>query len=309
MKAWVLHGINDIRFEEVPTPERKRNEALVRVKCASICASDLSRVYSSGAYHYPIILGHEFSGIVEECQNMDWIGKRVGIFPLCPCFKCESCKQGHFETCSNYGYVGSRQDGGFAEYIAIPTWNLCQLPDDITFEQAALFEPATVALHAVKMLSKDIVDNIAIVGNGAIGTLVERWLSTFGINARLFGRNRNLKHEHQYSACFEAVGSMDSVRACVDITQPNGQLILVGNPEENFSMSRNVYWKILRKQLTIRGSWNSGRQTDWHDVVRNAQKLRLVELISHRYRFEELNEALELMHGKNAKRCKVVVNL
>ena len=77
MKAWVLHGINDLRFEDVPKPVLKKGEVLVKVMCAGVCSSDIQRVYVSGAYHYPIILGHEFSGITED-------GRRVGVFPLLP---------------------------------------------------------------------------------------------------------------------------------------------------------------------------------------------------------------------------------
>jgi len=308
MKAWVLHGINDIRLDDVPAPVIKPNEALIRVKCASICTSDLLRVYSAGAYHYPLILGHEVSGVVEECAQSEWIGKRVSIFPLIPCFSCESCKEGHFETCFHYSYIGSRQDGGFAEFVAVPIWNLCPIPDIVSFEEAALFEPAAVALHAAKMLTHfDVAENVAVIGNGVIGLLVARWLYMLGVkNAQVYGRDTIFKDN--YAACFEAVGSMESMETCIDITKPNGQLILVGNPEENFSMDRNVYWKILRKQLTIRGSWNSCKQTDWNDVVEGIAKLELENLISHRYKLTDLDKALKMMYEGKEKRYKVVVN-
>ena len=99
MKAWVLHGVKDLRFEDVDSPAPEEGEVLVKVKAAGICSSDIPRVYATGAYHYPIILGHEFSGVTTD-------GRRVGVFPLIPCHICKSCKSHHYETCSDYSYIG-----------------------------------------------------------------------------------------------------------------------------------------------------------------------------------------------------------
>ena len=123
MKAYVLHGINDLRFEEVARPESKADEALVRVMAAGICGSDIPRIYTTGAHRHPLIPGHEFSGVVEQVgseENRKWMGKRVGVFPLIPCHQCEPCRRKAYEMCRSYGYLGSRQDGGFAEYVAVP---------------------------------------------------------------------------------------------------------------------------------------------------------------------------------------------
>ena len=95
MKAWVLHGIGDIRFEDVQEPAIEADEVLVRVKAAGICGSDVPRVFSTGAHKMPLTPGHEFSGIVEGIGvSVDpiWTGKRVGVYPLIPCGKCECCK-------------------------------------------------------------------------------------------------------------------------------------------------------------------------------------------------------------------------
>jgi L-iditol 2-dehydrogenase len=308
MKAWVLRDVNDMRFEDVPAPTAKRGEALIRVKCASICSSDLTRVFSSGAYHYPIILGHEFSGIVEDCENAEWIAKKVSVFPLLPCFECESCKRGRYETCSHYSYIGSRRDGGFAEYVTAPIWNLRVSPPGVDYEEAALFEPAAVALHAVKMLNSENINSIAVVGGGVIGLLIARWLKIHsGKTATLI--DRNSANEGPFDACFEAAGTVSAVEKSVEITKPNGQLILVGNPEENFKVERHIYWKILRKQLTVRGSWNSSAEVDWEDVVTNVERLRLTDVISHRYAFCDLDKAFYMIHEGEEKRCKVIVNL
>ena len=131
MKALRLHGINDLRVEDIPAPKPAADEVLLKVLAAGICGSDLPRVFSKGAYHYPIILGHEFAGeITEAGEGVDpsLVGKMAAVFPLLPCFTCKACKEGHYASCANYDYYGSRRDGAFAEYIAVKVWNLVLVP-------------------------------------------------------------------------------------------------------------------------------------------------------------------------------------
>ena len=94
MKAYVLHGINDIRYEEVSAPSLQENEVLVKVMAAGVCGSDIPRIYRDGAHRMPLIPGHEFAGEVVQCteRTAQWQGKRVGIFPLIPCKACAPCK-------------------------------------------------------------------------------------------------------------------------------------------------------------------------------------------------------------------------
>ena len=174
MKAYVLHGIGDLRYEDWPKPELRPGWALVKVLAAGICSSDIPRIFTKGTYHFPTIPGHEFCGRVEAVHDggdSGWVGKRVGVFPLIPCRKCPSCQQGQYETCGHYDYLGSRRDGGFAEYAAVPVWNLIELPDTVSDIQGALLEPAAVALHAVKRAEIAAGDSVCVVGTGAIGLL------------------------------------------------------------------------------------------------------------------------------------------
>ena len=112
MKAYRLHGINNLLYEDVELPELVPGWCLVRVKAAGICSSDIPRIFTKGTYHFPTIPGHEFSGVVEKVgseKDQEWIGRKVGIFPLIPCRKCEQCRQKKYELCSNYDYTGSRR--------------------------------------------------------------------------------------------------------------------------------------------------------------------------------------------------------
>ena len=145
MKACVLKGINDIECMLIEKPEVSAGNVLVKVKACGICSSDLNRVYRTGAYHYPTVLGHEISGeIVEigEGVSQEYLGKHVVVFPLLPCNECEYCKEGFYAQCKNYNYFGSRCDGGMAEYLNVPLWNINLIQEPVPYEIAALAEPA-----------------------------------------------------------------------------------------------------------------------------------------------------------------------
>ena len=172
MKAYALYGIGDLRYEERPQPELRPGWALVRVLAAGICSSDIPRIFQKGTYHFPTVPGHEFCGRVEAVSSEEdsrWVGKRAGVFPLIPCKRCPSCRKGQYETCSDYDYIGSRRDGGFAEFAAVPVWNLIELPDAVSDLPRALLEPAAVALHAVRRAGLLPGESVCVVGTGAIG--------------------------------------------------------------------------------------------------------------------------------------------
>ena len=124
VKSANLYAINDLRYEDKILDELKEDEVLVQVKSCGICGSDIDRVYRKGTYNFPTIIGHEFSGKVVFDPKNDLLDKKVVIFPLLPCFKCDSCKKGSYATCENYDYYGSRRNGGMTEYIGVKRWNL-----------------------------------------------------------------------------------------------------------------------------------------------------------------------------------------
>ena len=175
MKAWVLEDIGNIKYKEVLKPQISENEVLVQVKAAGICGSDIPRIYQTGAHQMPLIPGHEFSGqVVQTGENADvkWQNKRVGIFPLIPCHNCVACQKGQYELCRNYSYLGSRRDGGFAEYVAVPECNLIELPENVSYEEAAMLEPMSVACHALRRVKVSPDDTVAVCG---LGTTCRPW--------------------------------------------------------------------------------------------------------------------------------------
>lgn len=161
MKAAVLHGIGDLRIEGVKTPSPAVGEVLIKIRASGVCGSDVQRVWEKGTYSFPTIVGHEFSGqIVETGEGVDHslIGKKTAVFPILPCMHCAPCAVGEYAQCTHYNYFGSRSDGGFAEYISVPAWNLVLAPDSLSFEEAAMAEPAAVAIHALRQAGIEIFD-------------------------------------------------------------------------------------------------------------------------------------------------------
>ena len=344
MKAWVLHDIGDIRFEDVDKPKIKDNEVLVAVKAAGICGSDIPRIYETGAHNMPIIPGHEFSGqVVEIGASVDnkWLDKRVGIFPLIPCGKCELCKKQLFEMCRNYNYLGSRCNGGFAEYCAVPEWNLIELPDNVTYEQAAMLEPMSVAVHAIRRAAPKKDDRVIVHGLGTIGLLIIMFLKDMGVenilaignkdfqksvstkigvkednfcnsktdNVPEFIRRQTLNGADVY---FECVGRNETISTAVDNTAPAGKVLLVGNPYSDISFEKNVYWKILRNQITVTGTWNStfthDDDDDWSYVIERLENSHFDPslIISKICSLCELSNFLDDLYVKNKPNIKII---
>lgn len=331
MKAYVLHGIGDLRYEETPLPELRPGWALVKVLAAGICSSDIPRIFEKGTYRFPTIPGHEFCGLVEETagpEDRQWVGKRVGVFPLIPCRHCASCQRGKYETCGHYDYIGSRRDGGFAEYAAVPVWNLMELPECLNNVQGALLEPAAVALHAVKRA--DILPGAAVcvVGTGAIGLLAAQWARIFGagrvvVKGRSGAKRRmvrqcgleymeDIRGGEEFDRVIEAVGSAQALEECLTLTAPGGRLVLMGNPDGPRTLSQDLYWRILRKQLTLIGTWNSSYGSpgsDWAAAMAAlaAGRLQTGSLVTHVLRWTELEEGLAVMRGRGEPFCKVLL--
>ena len=187
MRAAVLHAPADLRVERVPMPTPGAADALVRVAACGICGSDVPRVLTTGTYHFPTIPGHEMAGVVEALGPEAGaaapgvrVGMPVAVIPLVPCRRCRLCEVGAFAQCEAYDYLGSRTDGGFAEYLCAPAANLVPLPEGMPSEQGALLEPAAVALHAVRNLGLAWGASVGVFGLGAIGNFIAQWARAFG---------------------------------------------------------------------------------------------------------------------------------
>lgn len=348
MKAYVLEEIGKLEYKETERPALKPEEVLVAVKYAGICGSDIPRIFETGTYSFPLIPGHEFSGTVVEAadkRNEEWLYKNVGIFPLIPCKECFSCQKQEYEMCRKYSYLGSRCDGGFAEYAAVPVWNLLEIPDKMSLKEAAMLEPAAVSLHAVRKLELTEGCTAAVFGLGTIGGIITQWLAYYGVKNVLATGHRKeagdvmkqaADENYQYRLAQETdtaewvlaetegqgadiiidcVGNSKSVMDALKSVRPGGQILEMANPAGDIFLNKNVYWQLLRKQVTLKGTWNSSflheQSDDWNTVIQACceGKLKLSALITHELPLFELPKGLEIMRKKIEYRNKVMIKM
>jgi len=324
MKAAVLHAVGDLRYEDLSMPVPQSGEVLLKIGACGICGSDIPRVFEKGTYHFPTVPGHEFAGSIVD-GDADLIGKKAAVFPLLPCRKCPACEMGEYANCSNYDYYGSRRDGAFAEYLAVDKRNLVILPEGLDEETASLCEPAAVARAAVRKLDVKLGDLAVIWGAGPIGLMAAQWAKAAGARevkvvdiseeklafAKSFGFEAYDREKDGLCDCaLEGTGAGPALSYLVTCVKPHGRVVLMGNPGRDMTIKQSDYSQILRREITLRGTWNSSFNSsinDWKEAVAAMASgtLRCKELITHRYPLSDCNKALEMMRDKKEFFTKV----
>lgn len=288
MKAGVVHGKNDIRWEEIKKPEAGPGKVLVKVKYTGICGSDIPRVNGDACHFFPNVLGHEFSGVVEEIgAGVTTLkpGDRVAGVPLVPCMRCEDCQKGNYSLCRHYSFIGSREFGSFAEYVVVPEKNAVKFGDEVSFEQGAFFEPATVALHGLRRLDFQGGKTVAILGGGTIGMLTMQWAKIFGaktvvvfdiLDERLelgkrlgadetvnsgspdfMERVRELTGGRGFDYVYETAGNTVTMKMAFQLAANKAQVCFIGTPTRELTFSVEEWENINRKEFRLTGSWMS----------------------------------------------------
>lgn len=288
MKAGVVHGKEDIRYEEIPVPEVKPGKVLIKVKYTGICGSDLPRVNGNGCHFYPNVLGHEFSGTVERVgEGVTSVkpGDRVAGVPLVPCLKCEDCQKGDYSLCKHYSFIGSREFGSFAEYVVVPEKNAVKFGDEVSFEQGAFFEPSTVAMHGLNRTNYKGGGTVAVLGGGTIGLFTMQWAKIFGAAkvvvfdiseerlalAETMGADETVNTMDTdfmeqamaytggkgYDYIFETAGNTITIKMSFQLVGNRGEVSLIGTPTKELTFSVEEWENLNRKEFHLTGSWMS----------------------------------------------------
>lgn len=335
MKSVVIHAEGDVRVEERPMPQLQNDDdVLVKVISSGLCGSDIPRIFAKGAHYYPITLGHEFSGYVESygkgVKDMQ-PGDAVACVPLLPCFHCPQCERGFYSLCKQYQFVGSRSEGGNAEFVVVKRANLFRLPSDMPVEDGAFIEPITVGLHAFHLARGCEGKNVIIVGAGTIGLLALQCAKELGaksvaaidINphklalATALGATRVYNSREMSAAeiqaaqndaqfgqlVLETAGTPQTVSLSIEIAGPRAQVALVGTLHHDLTLTSHVFGLILRKELTVLGSWMNYSSPwpgeEWETAARllTEKRLQLTPLIAHRGNPERFAEAVKALNG------------
>ena len=289
MKALVMRAYREFTYEEVPTPVPKGNEVRVRVKACAVCGSDVhGSDGSTGRRRPPVIMGHEASGVIDRCGDEVrgcQPGDRVTFDSTIYCGVCEMCRAGNVNLCSDRRVLGVscedyRQDGAFAEYVCVPERILYRLPERVTYLQAAMVEPLSIAYHAALRTQITPGSSVLIAGVGTIGMLLLQVVRSMGAgriiasdidSARLETALMNgadeavntstedavdhilslTKGRKGVQFAFDATGISATVNLCARASALNGNIVLIGNlaPKIEFPLQLAV-----TRQQTFFGS-------------------------------------------------------
>ena len=342
MKALVLQEKGVLKVEDRPVPEaRTENSILIKVAACGVCGSDIPRGFFGKAYHYPLVMGHEFSGIVSEDKGEFKKGDRVAIFPLIPNKNDKTYATGDYAQGVGYDYFGSRCDGAFEEYLRVPMENLFRIPDHVNIVHASMTEPAAVALHGVRKLHIQAGDTGLVIGAGPIGNMTAQWLRIHGcrrviiadVDERKLKIARDMGLEAINSAevdlvktvkemtggegakrVVEAVGFPQTFLQAIQSTAMFGEVVFMGNIFGEFKIGEKDFSDILRKELTIYGTWNSKivpRGTDdWSTVLQYMDKeLIVAPLITDLPSLDEGPAIFDSIVNKKAYHNKVIFKI
>jgi L-iditol 2-dehydrogenase len=335
MFAAMLHGPRDVRVDQVPEPVPTATVPLVRVTAVGLCGSDRHWYLEGGigdaVVTRPIVLGHEIAGVVESGPRS---GQRVAIDPTIACSACGPCRAGNPNLCVGQRFAGhGSDDGGLREFLTWPEGNLVDVPDSMPDEEAALVEPAAVALHALDLGLVRPGDVVGVFGCGPIGLLLIALLGPAGASAvaatdplahrtaaagRLGapaittdglgapGEWESLTAGRAVDVAFETAGTDAAVDAAVAAVKPGGRVVLVGIPDGDRTTFRASVAR--RKGLSLVMVRRS-RPADFGRVIAEIEHhhLALDPLVTHRYPLAQVADAFEALADRRG--LKVVVSL
>ena len=346
MKAGVVFNKEDIRYTDIDTPVVGANDVLVKVKYTGICGSDIPRVNGDACHFYPNVLGHEFSGTVAKIGNKVTkvsVGQRVAGVPLIPCLKCDDCQKGNYSLCKNYSFIGSRQFGSFAEYVLVPEINVVPFYDEVSFEQGAFFEPATVALHGLKRVPYEGGKTVAILGGGTIGIFTMQWAKIFGAKkvvvfdiapvrldlAKKLGADDvvntleddylkkalSLVDNKGFDYVYETAGNTITMKMAFALAANKANVCFIGTPTKELSFTVKEWENLNRKEFNLTGSWMSYSAPfpgeEWSLVAHYFKTGALKfddSLIFKKYPLSKIDEAFSLYKTPGAVKGKILID-
>lgn len=346
MKVARLFAPRDLRMIDMPIPELGPHDVLCEVERVGVCATDYA-IYTgefscvkSGAVTFPMTMGHEWSATVADVGGA--VGKlkpgdRVVGETAVACGHCVHCLEGNYNRCPDSRAVGTVRawDGAYAEYLVMPERHLFRLPDSVSFDQGAFVEPAATSLYAVKRADVAVGDTVLVQGSGSLGILAARLAKVQGA-ARVFITGRKpfkldlaLKfgadvavntteqslaeviNEHTggqgVDRVVEASGSIDLFLQSLDVVRVDGTVSLVAFYDDKIEQLEVD--KLVLGNITLRGVGGSQGMYPTVLELMDSGILDPMPLITGRYGFEEIEQALKDMEEKNDRRIKWIVEL
>ncbi|MDO4519797.1 MAG: zinc-dependent alcohol dehydrogenase family protein [Eubacteriales bacterium] len=332
MRAAVFYQPGEIRVEDRDIPQIKEDEVLIQVMAAGVCGTDMhifDGAKGASECFPPVVLGHEFSGIVTEVGSAVTkvnVGDHVTADPSIMCGKCYACQIGKPHFCTDYSATGVTYDGGFEQYCAVKEKQVFKLKKSVSFEEGAMCEPLGCCLHGIDRANIKTGDTVLVIGGGTIGLIMAQLAKIAGAAIVIVSEPIEEKREkalelgadyafnpmersawdvlkendiREINVAIECVGRPGTMMDAFKFISPAGHILLFGLTEPDCEIPFKPY-EVFKKELTITASYvnpyTHGRAVD----LVNSGNLHLAELISDRISVENIHEAFRI-RGKNGK--------
>ena len=327
MKAIQIKSPGHVVLVDQNILKPKANEVLIKIMASGICGTDIHIFNGDYLSNYPIVPGHEFSGIIEHVGKdviRFQVGDRVAVEPNISCDNCYYCLNNHQNFCENWQAIGVTLQGGMAQYIIVPekvTFHINDLP----FESGAFMEPLSCVLHGIERINIRISDRVAILGAGPIGLLFLQMVQLQGATsvtvlenqtsraeiAKRFGANHvanNIKElkDEDFDIVIDATGKISIMDKTIDLVRRGGKVLLFGVPSAG-EMINFEGIKLFQKGLTLFSSFTSVRNSYQAISLLQSKQIVVSELISHTLPLSDFGKGVELIEKGIGNVKKVII--
>lgn len=337
MKAVILVRPGVLEVQEVPSPTTGRHEVKIKVARAGICGSDVNVYRSAPSWaRYPLIRGHEFSGVVTETgDGADFqAGQRVTVMPVVSCGECDLCRGQQMWRCTKLGLYGAAMPGGFAEEVVVADHRVHVLPDRMSLDEGAFVEPLAVAMHVLNRAGLQPEDKVAVLGAGSIGMLtiqemaarksqfimasgrVDKKLSLagdFGANLVINDTKEDIVKKglealpDGLDIILDFVCSQKTVSQAIGLGKPGARIILIAAPHSEHELKID-YTPIYRKEMTLAASrLYSDEEFKQALSALAEERIKVAPLITARYKLNEAPQAMDFAINNRKEAIKVFI--
>ena len=327
MKSIVIQKPNEIALVEREIPEPGPGELLIKVMASGICGTDLHIFRGEYLGQYPVIPGHEFSGMVMSTGRLVARfrqGDRVAVEPNIACDNCINCLNNRQNFCLNWQAVGVTLPGGMEQFVVVPEKAVFSI-GDLPFEHGAFVEPLSCVIHGIERAHIALADQVAILGAGPIGNLLLQMARLQGAAritvlesnsgraelARQLGADQVVARMEElqmdtYDVVIDATGVIPVMNRSIDFARKGGTVLLFGVPPSGKIMEMEGF-KIFQKGLTLLSSFTSVRNSYQAVGLLQSGQVQVEPLISHRLPLSELPRAFEMIESRDPTVKKVIM--
>lgn len=338
MKAAVLRSISNIEIEDYSLRTLKQNELLIKVANCGVCGTDRHIFEGKAPSKIPVILGHEYSGIVVEKsknENRFSIGDKVAINPNIHCGECTYCRRRKIHFCKNLKALGVTLNGGFSEYSIVPSSQVYLLPKELDLKIAAFAEPVSCCLRGIQLAEIKLAETIVIVGGGSIGLIMLQLAKLSGaakvilIEPIKFKRDLGLKLGADFcldpnqknfrelynditlfsvDVIIECVGREDTVELSINLASKGSRVVIFGLAPDHHNLTVNLQYLFYNEIKIINSFLNPFLFNDAIELINN-RKLKLHSLISKQIPLEEIKEVFSINNNSRAVKYQITNNI